>query len=85
MSNIIELVRGTLSNIVDKANNLVEPYVKPILDYLNSRQYITLALIFLGLILLLIPGVFAYLKRAAKFLLFLIILFAIIFVIIRSV
>ena len=46
MSNIIELVRGTLSNIVDKANNLVEPYVKPILDYLNSRQYITLALIF---------------------------------------
>ncbi|HPT89456.1 MAG: hypothetical protein GX203_03830 [Acholeplasmataceae bacterium] len=85
MGNIIETIRGALSGIVDKLNQLVEPYVKPVVDYINGRQYITLAFIFLGLILLLIPGIFAYIRKAFKFLVFLIILFTIIFIIIRFV
>lgn len=79
MNNILETVRNFISNIFDKANNMVEPYVAPIIKFLSNAEYIVVALILLGLILLVIPGLFAYLKKATKLFVFLLIVFGIIF------
>lgn len=79
MNKILDLVRGFLSNIFDKANNIVEPYVAPVVNFLSNAEYIVVALILLGLILLVIPGLFTYLKKATKLFVFLLIVFGIIF------
>lgn len=79
MNNILETARSFISNIFDKANNMVEPYVAPVVKFLSNSEYIVVALIFIGVILLVIPGLFTYLKKATKFFIFLIIVFGIIF------
>lgn len=77
MDAIVTFIKG----LFDTLNETVEPFVTPVLNYLNTIDYAIVALVFLGIILLALPGLFVYFKKAFKLFVFLVILLGLIYVV----
>lgn len=77
MDAIVNFIKG----LFDTLNETVEPFVTPVLDYLNTIDYAIVALIFLGVILLALPGLFVYFKKAFKLFVFFVIIIGLVYVV----
>ena len=62
-------------DINDKIGQIIKPYWDKVLGFFNKEYYVLYAVLGLLLVILLIPGLFTILKRAAKFFFFILILF----------
>lgn len=77
MDAIVTFIKG----LFDTLNETVEPFVTPVLNYLNTIDYAIVALVFLGIILLALPGLFVYFKKAFKLFVFLVIILGLVYVV----
>lgn len=77
MDAIVTFIKG----LFDTLNETVEPFVTPVLNYLNTIDYAIVALVFLGIILLALPGLFLYFKKAFKLFVFLVIILGLVYVV----
>ena len=77
MEEIVNFIKDLFTTM----NDAVEPFVTPILNYLNSLDYAIVALVLLGVALLVIPGLFSYFKKAFKLFMFFAIIIAIVYLV----